>query len=127
MVMKLLCSLFRLQFRCSPCSAGLLLTFLSLTSAWADSVSVTAVADAFIQQNAPDANGVAAGPGFVSGEVGLFGQFDLRRGLFRFDLSSIPAGATINSAILRLTVVRSPATGPANSIFEVRKILQNWG
>src|SRR5436305_8154155 len=118
MVMKVLCSLFRLLFRRHAYRAALLLVFLSLTSAWADSVSLTAVADAFIQQNAPDANGVAAFPGFVSGEVGLFGQFDVRRGLFRFDLSSIPAGATINSAVLRLTVVRSPATGPANSIFE---------
>src|SRR4051812_10511092 len=127
MVMKLLRSLFPLLFRRHAYRAALLLTFLSLTSAWADSVSVTAVADAFIEQNAPDANAVAPFPGFISGGVGVFGQFDVRRGLFRFDLSSIPAGATINSAVLRLTVVKSPANGPANSIFEVRKILQNWG
>ncbi len=50
------------------------------------------------------------------------------RALIRFDLASaIPAGVTITSASLTLTVVRAPSTGGTGSQFELRRLLQTWG
>ncbi|TAL01895.1 MAG: DNRLRE domain-containing protein [Verrucomicrobia bacterium] len=47
-------------------------------------------------------------------------------GLFRFDLSSIPSGATINSAKLRFIVTQAGPLNPPAS-FEIHRVLKNWG
>jgi hypothetical protein len=50
------------------------------------------------------------------------------RGLFRFDIAGkIPPSATITSASLQLTVTRVPSGGGANSVLELRRVLQAWG
>jgi hypothetical protein len=49
------------------------------------------------------------------------------RGLLKFDLAGIlPASATVTSARLNVTVVRTPFA-PQDSIFAVHRILADWG
>lgn len=98
---------------------------VALSPALADTVTLRPVADAEIQQAAPGSN-IGTDPTMVSGALGFTVNRAIRRGLLRFDPGTqIPAGATINSVTLRVRVVKIPA-GPANSTFEVRRILQPW-
>src|SRR5436190_14254729 len=63
------------------------------------------VADAEMRQRSPDIN-LGTGTDIVAGELGAAAGFEIRRGLFRFDLSGrIPAGAVINSVTLRIVAV----------------------
>jgi hypothetical protein len=48
------------------------------------------------------------------------------RGLLRFNIGSVPAGAVIESVRLRLTVTRVPL-GPASSDFSLHRMLKPWG
>ncbi|HUS37709.1 MAG TPA: DNRLRE domain-containing protein [Verrucomicrobiae bacterium] len=49
------------------------------------------------------------------------------RALLRFDLSEIPAGSTITSAQVTVTVVRVPfAIDPPASAFELHRLLRSW-
>src|SRR5437879_6342186 len=103
---------------------GVLCIDMAVVQTLGDTVSLTSVADTYIRQSLPDLNG-GAEPTMVSGELGDRAQFELRRSLLRFDPGGIPAGSTVNSVTLRLTVVMVPLT-PANSIFDVRRVLQDW-
>lgn len=47
------------------------------------------------------------------------------RGLVRFDVSTIPANASIKSASLTLSVVQAPF-GPVNSTFDLHRMLLGW-
>lgn len=49
------------------------------------------------------------------------------RALMRFDLSTVPAGATITAAELTVTVKRVPGGIPPGSTFELHGILKDWG
>src|SRR5258708_6250993 len=92
----------------------------------ADTVSLSPVADSHIRQLFdPDTNyGTLAQ--MWAGTVGDTGQHAIRRALMRFDLSGqVPAGAVINSVSLRITVVKVPPSA-ANSVFDLRRILQPW-
>ncbi|GEM_PF-179428 len=88
----------------------------------ADSANLSPVADTFIVSSAPD-NNTGGTAGFTAGRDGALG---VRRGLVQFDLSTIPAGSTITSAVLRLTVINVPGT-PANSTFDVFRLQNSWG
>ncbi len=79
-------------------------------------------ADTFIISSVPDNN--AGGNTLLN--LGTDGAGGVRRGLLRFDLSAIPANATVTSAVLRLTVVRIPVGGPVNSNFELHRLLADW-
>ena len=58
--------------------------------------------------------------------VGQNGQSSSSRGLFRFDVSSIPAGATINEVFLDLWL--SPnSQGPTTGLIDVHLLLEDWG
>lgn len=85
-------------------------------------VRLPIAADTFVLGSVPDNN--AGGNTLLN--IGTDGQGGVRRGLLRFDLASIPAGATVTSAVLRLTVVRIPFGGPANSNFELNRLLAEW-
>ncbi|TAK95486.1 MAG: DNRLRE domain-containing protein, partial [Verrucomicrobia bacterium] len=88
-------------------------------------VTLRPVADAELQQAQPDSN-IGGNITMVSGELGIRVGGVLRRAVLRFDLAGqIPAGAIINSVSLQVRVMRVPI-GPANSIFDLRRILQPW-
>jgi len=57
---------------------------------------------------------------------GKLNNGETRRALFRFDISSVPAQATVTSVTLRLRVVMVPSGGGANSTFDLRRILKDW-
>ncbi|MBF0499737.1 MAG: DNRLRE domain-containing protein [Candidatus Riflebacteria bacterium] len=88
-------------------------------------LTLSAVADTSISSRDPDNNDgadthVAAGrDGSLAGNP--------RRGLFRFDLSAIPSGVTVSSAILQIPVVGTPVSGSVNSNFSVYRLSQDWG
>ncbi len=85
-------------------------------------VTLTAAADTFIDAGNPGNNAGATG-WFDAGTDGTGG---IRRGLLRFDLSGIPAGATVTSATLQLTAVKVPSSGPVNSTFDLFRLLASW-
>lgn len=58
--------------------------------------------------------------------AGTRGNGIVDRGLIRFDLGLVPAGAIIESARLRLTVTRVPRS-PANTDFSLHRMLTSWG
>ena len=84
--------------------------------------SLTLAEDTFINSGDPGNNAGATG-WFDAGTDGTGG---VRRGLLRFDLSGIPAGSTITSATVQLTVVKVPASSPVNSTFDLFRLLASW-
>ncbi len=91
---------------------------------WADQVQLSPVADTSLFEANPD-NNLGAYTNLPAGatETGM-----RARALIRFDLTdAIPAGGTITSVSLTVTVVRTPSTGGAGSPFELRRLFQNWG
>ncbi len=51
----------------------------------------------------------------------------LTRGLYRFDLASLPTNTLIQSVVLELTVTAQPGDGLANSAFGLHRMLRPWG
>jgi glucose/arabinose dehydrogenase len=111
----------RLSFSLLCCIASSAL-FVWSSSARAEVANLTAIADTFINSGSPN-NNAGSTSWFDAGTDGTGG---IRRGLFRFDLSSIPAGATITSAMVQLTVVKVPSSGPVNSTFDLFRLLESW-
>src|SRR5439155_10041586 len=104
----------------------LIITILALNNALADTVTVMPIGDAEIEQHSPDLN-LGAATMAVSGELGAAANFEIRRALFQFDLrGQIPAGAVINSVTLRVAVVFKLPLSPANSNFDLRRVLSAW-
>jgi len=108
-----------LRFRTFIC---LPLVTLSSISGRADFISLNPVADTFILNSAPTNNNGGT-EGFT---VGRDDNNGIRRGLIRFDLSGIPPGSTITSAVLELTVIKDPPQ-PVGSDFHLFRLLQDWG
>jgi len=84
--------------------------------------NLNAVEDTFINSGSAGNNAGATG-WFDAGRDGAGG---IRRGLLRFDLSSLPAGSTVTSATLQLTAVKIPGNGPVNSTFDLFRMLAAW-
>ena len=97
------------------------------TSAFADSILLTPVADAEIHQiNSPDAN-YAFGSSIATGKLGANSGNEIRRAMLRFDPSGqLPPGAVVTAVSVTVNVVRVPGIAPANSTFDLRLILQSW-
>jgi Big-like domain-containing protein/Ig-like domain-containing protein/List-Bact-rpt repeat protein len=99
--------------------------FLTGVSCLGDSAVFIPDADAYIRSASPDTTG-GSEPTVVSGLLGDRSGRETRRAFLRFDLSgSIPAGATIESVSLAITVTKTPQP-PANSVFALRPVLQPW-
>jgi hypothetical protein len=64
-----------------------------------------------------------AGDGIYSGKTGTSGS-GIRRALVQFDLSSIPRGSTVNSAVLTLTLVK---VNNGTQTHTIHKVLADWG
>ena len=95
---------------------------LVIPGARADIVSLNPVADTFILNSAPT-NNAGGTEGFT---VGRDDNNGIRRGLVRFDLSSIPPGSTVTSAVLELTVIKDPPQ-QVNANFRLFRLLEDWG
>src|SRR6185436_67569 len=89
----------------------------------ADSFTAPVVADTFINSGQPG-NNAGGNAWFDAGTDGVNG---VRRGLLRFNLSGIPAGSTITSAVVQLTVSKVPPSGPAQSAFDLYRLQAAWG
>jgi hypothetical protein len=105
--------------------AGVLLWFVPHT-VLAATVTLRPVADAEMRQRSPTTV-LPSGNTIVSGTLGSLAGFEIRRGVFRFDLAGqIPAGAVINSVTVRMVAVFKIPNGPANSTFSLRRVLASW-
>ncbi len=107
-----------------PAAVRVISVFLMTLLPWAVgavTVSLNPVADTFIISSAPD-NNAGGTSGFTAGKDGSFG---IRRGLVQFNLGAIPAGSTITSAVLRLTVINVPGA-PVNSTFDLHRLQNGW-
>jgi len=91
-------------------------------SSQAEMVMLNPVADTFILDTSPTNNNGGT-EGFT---VGRDDNGGTRRGLIRFDVSGIPSGSTILSAVLELTVTKDPPQ-PVNTNFHLYKLLLDWG
>jgi len=108
-------------------SSGVVVLAASQGGLRADSVTLSPVADTFINSALPDNNAggdTAFDAGTDGGNLGVPG---VRRGLLRFDLSSLPPGATVTSVVLQLRVTRVPGIGPVNSTFDLHRLTAAWG
>lgn len=95
--------------------------------ALADTVTLGSVADAEIRQFSGDNFGSSEimNSGRVGDNVGANSEH--RRALVRFDLSTIPSTAIINSASLAITVTTAPPEDVrTDSNFNLRRTLQSW-
>lgn len=93
----------------------------------AQSATLHPVADTTLFETDPN-NNLGATPNFVSGTTaGSAGEPFRSRAVMKFDVASqMPPGATVISAALTLTVVKIPGV-PANSTFELHRLLEPWG
>lgn len=83
------------------------------------------VADTTLFDSGETSNG--AGDRLFAGVTGSQGGFTKQRSPMRFDLSGIPADATIIGATLTVTLVQAnPVTG-GDDPYELRRVLAAWG
>lgn len=91
----------------------------------ADVLSLTAVRDTTLWNDATGSVANGSGPVMIVGRSGGASSAPIRRGLLRFDIAGmIPAGSLVNSVQL---VLANPAgnTGPRN--VRVHRVLADWG
>jgi hypothetical protein len=101
--------------------ASLLIIISSVSSA--DVLQVTPSKDnSMFDGNPNNSNGSG-----TSLFVGRTSAASLRRALIQFDVSAIPAGSTINSVAINLTVNQVSAGSPGASIYSIHQALQDWG
>jgi hypothetical protein len=90
----------------------------------ADTVTVTAAADATLIEVSP--NNSSGGAEFFN--AGTTQNVTRNRALIRFDVSSqLPQGALITGVSLQLDVVRQPVDGFEASPFSIHRVLRPWG
>jgi len=97
------------------------LVLLGTVTTHADTTTLSSSADTFISSLNPNFND-GANSWFDAGTDNILG---VRRGLVRFDLSSIPAGSTVTSAVLHLTVNKVPPA-PSTSQFDLYRVAAAW-
>jgi hypothetical protein len=100
---------------------GFIVSLLALNAAHATTVTNAASADTWMLAEA-SGNNMGASADFAAG-VNSHGS--PMRALIKFDLTGIPAGATITSAAVKIETYRA-ATSSATS-FGLHRVLVNWG
>lgn len=108
------------------CAIGLALA--PATNARADSVTLTPVKDnSLIEPSTMDLMSNGAGDGFFTGRTGNFDSETVRRAVLAFDVAAVvPAGSTITSATLTLTVLQA-APGSQSEPGSLHVVLSDWG
>src|SRR5437867_2508257 len=90
----------------------------------ADSVILTPSADTTLFEPNPDNN---LG-GYLDFAAGTTAHGQRARAVFKFDVAgTLPAGAVITNARLKVVVVRTPLGGGVGSTFSLFRILKDWG
>ncbi|MHC5005750.1 MAG: DNRLRE domain-containing protein [Planctomycetota bacterium] len=90
----------------------------------ADSVTLGPVKDNTLFSTTTTSNG--AGDGVFSGRTGVGGGGTIQRAVLAFDVAgNIPAGSTITSVTLTLTLLQSGPAGPQNH--DLHRVLNDWG
>lgn len=103
--------------------ALVLLIGLAAAPSRADSITITPDADAGIMSKFPDNNLGAS----VDMPVGGVANGSLPcRGLLRFPLTGIPAGAVITNVTLAITVTKVPS-GEQGTALTLNRLLRSWG
>lgn len=106
------------------CAAFLLLFFFS-TSFAQETISIEASKDNTLYEQGEGATSNGVGAELFTGNIDR-GTNALRRALIQFDLSEIPAGATIESATLNVFVSKVPPGAGADPS-TLHKITTDWG
>jgi hypothetical protein len=103
---------------------GLLLAVLQ--PVWGAVVQIEAGKDNTLFEDANGTLSSGIGPHVFSGQTGISDGTKNKRGLLWFDIAAnIPAGATITSATLQLSMSRSPNV--IGRTIQLRRVLQDWG
>jgi glucose/arabinose dehydrogenase len=105
----------------------LTMVLIVLVSAWAQDVeavttNLPVIADTFINSALTGNN--AGAEGHVA--AGSDASSQPRRGLFRFDLSAIPPGSTVSSAMIKISVTGTPPAGGLDSTFDIHRLTEEW-
>jgi spore coat protein A, manganese oxidase len=100
------------------------LVLLAGAAARADVVTLISVKDNTLIQDPVLAQSAGGDDAFFVGRTAQGDGYDIRRGLIAFNLSSIPAGSTINSATLTLYMNKT-RSGP--QWVHLHRALANWG
>lgn len=105
-------------------TCALALTVIGARDALGAVVTIGASKDATIFQN-PANNSSGKGNGLFAGTNGSTSP---RRGLIRFDIAAaVPAGSTINSVELTLTLAQVAGMQTAGTTIELYRITKDWG
>lgn len=89
----------------------------------ADSVTLKPSADTTLVETAPNNN--LGGQLFAN--AGTTQNFTKNHALFRFDVSSIPAGSLVDSVSVVFEVTKQPADGYTPADFGLHRMLVSWG
>lgn len=117
-------SLPRRAFRCPRVWIAGCITAVVAPVTFADVVVLTATRDNTIFNNG---NSNGAGNAIFSGRTGPFGGEVVQRGLLAFNVADgVPAGATVVSASVGLSLVQASALGGA-SIHSLHRVTSDWG
>jgi hypothetical protein len=105
--------------------SGLVLAATMLPAVAVDAATMTfgASKDNTLYEDPTGGLSNGAGPHFFVGRSNQ-GTGSIRRGLVAFDLSSIPAGATVTSATLTLSVTKTIALP---TTVQLNRVLHSWG
>jgi hypothetical protein len=99
----------------------ILASALSAHWTFAATVNLNPSADTWIFEESPD-NNMGAATDFVAG---FNAHGSAMRGLIKFDVSGIPANATITSVQLTLNVVKQHSAAPA-ATFDLHRVSESW-
>lgn len=104
-----------------------MLWFLGILSveARAEFVILSAVKDNTLYESSTGALSNGAGDFLFSGRTEVTQNAVIRRGLIQFDLSSIPAGSTIDAVALTLNMNRAVIAGTVN--VNLHRVSRDWG
>lgn len=111
--------------RLSQMAAGVAIMALMLTAAHAVTVNLNPTKDATLPESATGVRAMGDGGGIFAGRVSVNEPVGmrLRRAILQFDVSSIPSGATIDSASLSLFCSASISAGVS---FDLHKVTASW-
>jgi len=85
------------------------------------------VKDATLYEDDQGALASGSGSHLFFGKVGSRADFKLRRALIKFDVSSIPADATIEQVSLTLEINSVPTSGGVGGLASLHRVTASWG